>query len=104
MPRPFLSFAALLALAVVARADNWPQFRGPTGQGHTTDTDLPLKWSPTENVRWKVELPDQGNSTPAVWGERVFVTQASDRGLGDGGLSVGRKRALLCFARADGKL
>ncbi len=59
------------------------------------EMNLPLRWSATENVRWKVALPDRGNSTPIVWNERVFVTQAIEK--------EGR-RLLLCFARADGKL
>ena len=107
--RASLVATASLMLALPARADNWPQFRGPTGQGHTRDTDLPLKWSPTENVKWKVKLPDQGNSTPIIWGQRVFVTQASDKTLwppkgGNGGPAIASKRSLLCLARATGKL
>ncbi len=54
---------------------------------------MPLKWSATENVRWKVPLPDEGNATPAVWGERIFLTQATEKG---------RVRATICMARKDG--
>ena len=85
--------ASLVLSAVAARADNWPAWRGPTGQGHCAEANLPLKWSATENVKWKVPLPDVGNSTPVVWGKRVFVTQATDGGA---------KRSLICFDRADG--
>ncbi len=84
----------LLAGSGFALAGNWPAWRGPHGDGHCPETDLPLKWSPTENVRWKVALPADGNSTPAVWGDRVFLTQATERG---------RRRALLCLDRATGK-
>lgn len=74
---------------------NWPAWRGPLGSGVVPEKNVPLKWSPTENVRWKIPLPDRGNSTPAIWGDKVFVTQAIEK---DG------LRTLMCFSRADGKL
>lgn len=88
---------ALLALIFTASAfaDNWPAWRGPTGQGVSADTSFPTEWSETKNVRWKVALADPGNSTPVVWDDKIFITQANKGG------SV---RSLLCFARADGKL
>ena len=73
----------VLTLAVgtsTAFAENWPQFRGPTGQSQSSKKSLPLKWSATENVAWKTELPGQSWSSPIVWGERVFVTTATDGG------------------------
>jgi outer membrane protein assembly factor BamB len=73
-------------------ASNWPSWRGPTNDGVTDETDLPIKWSTSENVKWKTPLPDRGNSTPVVWGDKVFVTQA-----------VGEKRSLLCFDKKNGK-
>ncbi len=109
MKRAAAAILAIVAATTAARAeDDWPGWRGSTGQGQCAEKDLPLKWSPTENVRWKVALPDTGSSTPAVWGDRVFVTQASDKQWppkgGNGGPAKARKRSLLCFARADGKL
>ena len=102
-----LPTVALLVLGTAARADNWPGWRGPTGQGHCAETDLPVKWSATENVKWKVPLPDEGNSTPVVWGDRVFVTQAADKTAwppkGNGGPASAETRMLLCFRRSDGK-
>src|SRR5581483_965594 len=65
---------SLLLVAVVAapsRADNWPQWRGPTGQGLCAEKNLPLRWDATTNVKWKVALADEGNSTPVVWGDKV---------------------------------
>jgi outer membrane protein assembly factor BamB len=76
-------------------AGDWPAWRGPTGQGITTETDLPLHFGADENVKWKVPLPGPGNSTPIVLGRRVFLTQA---------LEKGRLRALLALDRRDGKL
>src|ERR1700686_2710934 len=90
---------ALLSVFLLAtgsvHAENWPGFRGPTGEGYSSDKNPPLKWSAKENIRWKVALPEAGNSSPIVWGDRVFITQAIDKGV---------KRGLMCFDRADGKL
>jgi outer membrane protein assembly factor BamB len=87
----------LLWLAAPLKADNWPTWRGPDGQGHTTETNLPLRWGPSDNVRWKVPLPDRGNSTPIVWGERLFLTQAV-------GAAAPSRRMVLCFDRKNGEL
>jgi len=91
----WLCCAALLLSGPFAFADNWPAWRGPHGNGVCDETGLPTKWSTTDNVVWKVTLPDRGNSTPIVWGDRVFVTQAVEK---DG------TRSLLCFDRKDGAL
>src|SRR5262249_8174541 len=92
--RPVLLLSPVVALAASARADNWPAWRGADGIGRCAERDLPVKWSADENVRWKVKLPGPGNSTPIIWGDRIFVTQATDKG---------RKRGLLCLSRKDGK-
>jgi len=76
-------------------AGNWPAWRGPNGSGICVEKKLPLCWSTNENVLWRVPLPDRGNSTPIVWGNRVFVTQA---------LARQSRRTLMCFDRRDGKL
>jgi outer membrane protein assembly factor BamB len=89
----FLFAVALTAFASTAHAANWPAWRGPLGTGICEEKNLPEKWSETENVKWRVELPEPGNSTPVVWGDRVFVTQA-----------VGERRTLMSFQRGDGKL
>src|SRR5580693_3199696 len=61
-------------------ADDWPQFRGPDGQGHSDEKALPLTWSETENVRWKVPIPGRGWSSPAILGDRIWLTTSIDRG------------------------
>ena len=58
---------ALLTLAAPAAAENWPQWRGPRHDGTTTETGLATSWSATENVRWRLELPGPGPSTPVLW-------------------------------------
>lgn len=74
--------AACLALlplpqeAQVERAEQWPQFRGPLGTGEAPRSNPPIEWSEEQNLRWKKELPGLGHSTPAVWGDRIFVTMA----------------------------
>jgi len=61
-----------------ARADNWPQWRGPSGDGVCRETSLPVAWSEAAGVEWKCPLPEWGTSTPAVWGDAVFVTTHVD--------------------------
>jgi len=95
----FISSVIFLILCLIlcgpALAENWPAWRGPSGQGFCEEKDVPLTWSDKENVKWKVPLENPGNSTPVVWGDKIFVTQA---------ITGGATRSLLCFARADGAL
>jgi len=77
-----------------AAAENWPQWRGPQGNGASAETGLPLRWSDAEGLAWKCELPPWGNSTPAIWGDAIFLTtQTEDNQL-----------QLLKIDRRDGKL
>src|SRR5678810_1198503 len=71
----------------------WPRWRGPSGQGLVSGTGYPDAWSPTENVRWKTPLAGDGNSSPVVWGDRIFLTTAYDRGS---------RLAVMAFKRSDG--
>jgi len=75
---PELSLACLvtLLLASVAGAEDWPQFRGPAGNGHAAARDVPTTWSEAENVRWKVPLAGLGWSSPAVWRDQIWLTTA----------------------------
>ena len=72
-----LGFAGLISLSTLSAA-NWPQWRGPDGTSLALPGDYPTKFSPSENVLWKVKLPGVGSSTPAVWGDRIFVTCGID--------------------------
>jgi len=67
-----LLFANLLASA--ALAENWPQWRGPFFNGSTTETNLPIQWSKTENTRWATPLPGYSGATPVIWEDSVFVS------------------------------
>jgi hypothetical protein len=85
---------ALAVLAGAGRAEEWPMWRGPRGDGTSTETGVPVRWSADENVAWKAPVPGKGHSSPIVWGDRVFVTTC---------VEAEKKRMLLCFDRRDGK-
>jgi outer membrane protein assembly factor BamB len=82
--------AALIACVLLsagrAAGENWPQWRGPANDGISSEKDLPVEWSATKNVAWKLDLPGMGGSTPAVWGDRIFLTSE------EGGPKVGAPR------------
>ena len=63
-----------LALAAVAHAENWPQWRGPKRDGISGETNLPAQWSLKKNLAWTAKLPGMGSSTPAIWKDRIFLT------------------------------
>ncbi len=72
--------AAMVASPALRAGENWPQFRGPDGQGHADATQLPLAWSETEHVRWKTPIHDRGWSSPVVWGDQIWLTTATPEG------------------------
>src|SRR3954468_17098494 len=59
-----------------ARAENWPQWRGPTNNAVSSETGLPTKWSKTDHVAWRLALPGQSGATPIVWNDRIFLSSA----------------------------
>ena len=72
-----LATPAAAADQVFASAEHyWPQWRGPMGTGVAPHANLPVEWSETKNIRWKIELPGKGHSTPVIWGDHIFVTTA----------------------------
>ena len=70
----------LLFLSALILAQDWPEFRGPTGQGHSDEHGLPVTWSETKNVRWKIPIPGRGWSSPAIQGDRIWLTTATEEG------------------------
>src|SRR3954447_18242036 len=106
MIRRTLSTAALGALLLAslaaaaaegppgAAAQNWPRWRGPEGTGHSPDADAPVKWD-ASSVVWKTPLKGRGQSSPIVWGDRVFLTSAVDDG---------RQRLVICVDPRDGRV
>ncbi len=81
----------LFLAALQALAEDWPEFRGPTGQGLSGERGLPVIWSETEHVRWKVPIPGEGWSSPVVAGDRIWLTSATDRGRSLRAISVERE-------------
>ena len=74
MKRACLALSVLMcAIAGVCGAENWPQWRGVRMNGISGETDVPLRWSKTENIAWKLSLPPRSGSTPVVWGDRIFL-------------------------------
>lgn len=69
-----MAVAAVLGLGIGLSAENWPQWRGPSSQGVSLETDLPTRWSANENLAWRASLAGLGTSSPIVWGDRVTVT------------------------------
>jgi outer membrane protein assembly factor BamB len=71
----------LLSTLTVVRADNWPQWRGPSLNGISTETNLPVRWTTTENIAWKLPMPSLTGSTPIIWGDRIFLNVAENGSL-----------------------
>ena len=78
-----------------AAAEDWPGWRGPRGDGTSLETNLPTKWSGSDNISWKTPLPGLGHSSPVIWGDRIFLTTA---------IAETKDRVLLCLDRKTGKI
>ena len=74
-------FAVILVSLAVANAENWPQWRGPSLNGVSSETNLPLRWNVEENIAWKMPLPDRSGSTPIIWGDKIFLNVAEGNDL-----------------------
>ena len=84
-----------LTCSVVHAGDNWPDYRGPHANGHSDAKDVPLKWSESQSVKWKVAVPGKGWSSPIILGDQVWMTTSTDEG---------KKLRAICFDRDSGKL
>ncbi len=82
-------------LVTTAGAENWPQFRGPHGDGRADAAKLPLEWSESKNVVWKTRIHDKGWSSPVVWGDQVWMTTAR---------ADGTRLFAVCVDRNSGKV
>ena len=89
------SFLFILFPAFTQQGDNWPQFRGPDGNGHSQARGLPLKWSETENIVWKTAIHDRGWSSPVIYGSQIWLTTAT---------KDGRQLFALVIDRESGKI
>ncbi len=79
--RAFLACSFFLSVAGFAAANNWPQWRGSENDGISKETGLPTEWSESKNIAWKLKMPGMAGSTPAVWGERLFLTSEEGNDL-----------------------
>jgi hypothetical protein len=87
----FLAFI----LPSVTKAENWPNWRGPNGDGTSSETGVPTKWDATTNVLWKVTVPGSGYASPVVWGDRLFTVTAKVET---------QEKILLCYDTKKGDL
>ena len=98
--RAGLALAALACLAAChLHAHDWPEFRGPTGQGHSPAKNVPLRWSATDNVAWKTVIPGAGWSSPVLVNGRLYLTSAK---TAEGTTSL--VLSAMCLDARDGKL
>lgn len=94
--RGLLGIVSLLIIFnTVVRAENWPNWRGPNGDGTSSETNLPTKWDSTTNVIWKVPVPGVGYASPIVWGDRLFTVTAQPET---------QEKLLLCYDTKTGGL
>src|SRR5881394_48386 len=92
-----MKWALLALICVVCRvsADNWPQFRGPTGDGHSAAKNLPTTWSESQNVRWKTPIEGKAWSSPVIEGDQIWLTTAPEDGT---------QLFAICIDRNSGKV
>ncbi|MGH9880518.1 MAG: PQQ-binding-like beta-propeller repeat protein [Pyrinomonadaceae bacterium] len=88
--------ATIVLLDATSFAANWPQWRGPAGQGVSSEKNLPSEWSPSRNIKWKTPIAGRGHSSPIVWGKKIFLTTALD------GEAVPGRKAGVTHKLADG--
>ena len=95
--RNFLMILAAVAMMAgqAAAVENWPEFRGPRGNGHAPGSDPPIEWSESENIAWKTPIRGRAWSSPVVWGDQVWLTTAS---------KDGRERYAVCVDRRSGEI
>ena len=90
-----LALAVTLLLVRSAVAENWPCWRGPRGDGTVTEKKVPVRWSATENVIWKIAIPGVGHASPIVWQDAIFLVTA---------IKEKKQRVLLRLDRATGRI
>lgn len=95
MFRTLICLVLMLNVMSSASAENWPSWRGPRGDGTSTEKGYPLSWSATENIAWKTAIPGTGHSSPIIWADRVFVTSCVEKE---------QNRILVCVDRTNGKI
>ena len=90
----FGMFLFVVMISSIQAETNWPRWRGPMENGHSQDSNVPVKWT-KDQLAWKVDLPGIGQSSPIVWGDQIFLTSALDKG---------KNRIVFCLSRKTGEL
>jgi outer membrane protein assembly factor BamB len=90
-----IGLACVSSALGAATSDNWPQFRGPLGNGHSASKGLPATWSEEKNVKWKTAIHDRAWSSPVIWGNQIWLTTATEDGT---------KLFAVCADAATGKI
>ena len=96
----FVSSPLALCLIVIvatsaAGGENWTSYRGPTDQGHADGADLPVRWSESQNIAWKTPVPGKAWSSPVIWGDRIWLTNAGEDGS---------QLSVVCVDKNSGKI
>ena len=94
----FYTYALILLFVnpvSLTRAQNWPGWRGPNGDGTSAEINLPTKWDSVTNVVWKSSVPGKGYSSPVIWNDKLFITTA---------MQETQEKILLCYDNKNGKL
>lgn len=90
-----MKILVILLLSIPVLGEDWPEFRGPTGQGTSAERDLPITWSETSHVRWRVPIAGRGWSSPAILGDRIWLTAATEQGKSLRAISIDRNTGAL---------
>jgi len=90
-----LCLTILLLASVACCAENWPCWRGPRGDGSSSDNHAPVQWSSTNNIVWKTAIPGRGHGSPIVWGDRIFLLTATEDN---------QQRCVVCLDRTTGRI
>ncbi len=94
--KPSIAILTILPLLAANVFANWPEFRGPTRDGHAAaDAKFPTEWSETKNVAWKTPIHGKGWATPVVWGDQIWLTTATEDG---------KKQSAICIDKSTGKI
>lgn len=91
----YILLLLILNSVSVMQAQNWPGWRGPNGDGTSSETSLPVKWDSVTNVVWKTTVPGKGYSSPVIWNDKLFITTA---------IQETHEKILLCYDNRTGKL
>jgi len=91
----YIALPLLLLASPIVAVENWPQFRGPNGDGQSSGSRLPISWNETENILWKTPIHGRGWSSPVIWGSQLWVTTATEDG---------KQMFAVCVDRDTGKI